>query len=101
MKAAMRFQAAITLSLLGAVSTSPALAEPGPGYTDSGGPSIPRPEGPASDEWRYGTYYLYPLTRHMAESGISQAWRCTLYPLTAVLDTAQLPLGALAGLFGD
>ncbi len=53
------------------------------------------------DEWSYGTYYIYPLTRHMDESDIPQTCRYALYPIAAVLDTVQLPFGALAGLFGE
>ena len=31
----------------------------------------------------------------------SMAWRHAMLPFTAVLDTVQLPFGAIAGLFGD
>jgi hypothetical protein len=89
--------AAILLALLLAIWTSPAAAEAGPATTTT---TSTRSAG-LGDDWRYSTYYLYPLTRHMEESDIPKGWRIPLYPITAVLDTAQLPFGALAGLFGD
>jgi hypothetical protein len=52
-------------------------------------------------EWRYDTYYLFPLTRHMDEAGIPPACRIPLYPFTVAFDLFQLPFGAIAGLFGD
>lgn len=85
---------AIAVALLSVAYTAPALAEAGPSYS-------PGPAASASldsDKWRYSTYYLYPLTRHM---GITRGWRYAMYPLTVVFDTVQLPWGALAGLFGD
>ena len=87
----------ITLALLTASFASPAAAEPPPSVSEGGIAAASSPD----DGWRYNTYYIYPLTRHLGESGIKGAWRYTLYPFTALLDTAQLPFGALAGLFGD
>ena len=58
--------------------------------------------GPAKEPWRYGTYYLFPLTRHLGTAGgVSRNWRYPLYPLTVAFDAGQLPFGAIAGLFGE
>jgi hypothetical protein len=51
--------------------------------------------------WRYDTYYLFPLTRHMGEAEIPLPCRIPLYPFAVAVDTVQLPFGAIAGLFGD
>jgi len=52
-------------------------------------------------EWRYDTYYLFPLTRHMPDSGLPLYGQIMLYPLSAAIDLVQLPIGALAGLAGE
>jgi hypothetical protein len=57
--------------------------------------------GEAERGWRYDTYYLFPLTRHMDEAGISPGWRIPLYPFTLAIDVAGLPAGAIAGLAGE
>ncbi len=97
MTASTGLATAIAVALLSVAYTAPALAEAGPSY--SPGPAASTSLD--SDKWSYSTYYLYPLTRHMDESEITGGWRYALYPLTVVLDTVQLPWGALAGLFGD
>jgi hypothetical protein len=51
--------------------------------------------------WRYGTQYLFPLTRGMDDAGIHGWVRFPVGALTVVLDTAHLPFGAVAGLFGS
>ncbi len=51
--------------------------------------------------WRYDTYYLFPLTRHMDEAGISPGWRIPLYPFTVAIDIGGLAPGAIAGLAGE
>ena len=51
--------------------------------------------------WRYDTYYLFPLTRHMDEAEIPRGCQIPLYPFTVAIDIAQLPFGAIAGLFGE
>jgi len=51
--------------------------------------------------WRYDTYYLFPLTRHMDEAEIPRPCRIPLYPFAVAIDIVQLPFGAIAGLFGD
>ena len=67
--------------------------------TDDG----PTPEEAWDDEhgWRYGTDYLFPLTRGGGEAGLPTWGRIVLSPITVALDTGLLPFGALAGLFGD
>lgn len=55
----------------------------------------------AREGWRYGTDYLFPLTRHIDETGLPLAGKIPLYPFTAALDLGQLAFGAVAGLFGD
>lgn len=67
--------------------------------TDDG----PTPEEAWDDEhgWRYGTDYLFPLTRGGGEAGLPTWGRIVLSPITIALDTGLLPFGALAGLFGD
>ena len=58
--------------------------------------------GAASETgWRYDTYYLMPLTRHMPESGLPRYGQIMLYPFGALIDLIQLPVGALAGLVGE
>lgn len=51
--------------------------------------------------WRYGTQYIFPLTRGMGDAGIPPVARYPLYPFTAIFDLGHLPIGALAGLFGN
>ena len=51
--------------------------------------------------WRYGTDYLFPLTRGGDEAGLPTWGRIVLSPITVALDTGMLPFGAVAGLFGD
>ena len=52
-------------------------------------------------QWRYGTYYLFPLTRNMDESGLARGWQWALYPLAVGIDVVQLPAGLFGGLYGD
>ena len=90
------FLLALSLAFLLGLWSSAALAESGPSPTGmSGSSDLP------DDGWHYGTYYLYPLTRHLGESEISKPWSYGMLPFTVVLDTVQLPFGAIAGLFGD
>jgi len=70
--------------------------------------SLPSDEGPTPEEawdtghgWRYGTDYLFPLTRGADEAGLPPWGRIVLSPITVALDLGMLPIGALAGLFGD
>jgi len=63
-----------------------------------------RSDGPyahTGEEWRYNTYYIFPLVRHMSASGLPMWGQCLTYPFAAIIDLAQLPVGALGGLFGD
>ena len=76
--------------------------------TELGAGSLPTDEGSTPEEawndqreWRYGTDYLFPLTRGGDEAGLPQWGRIVLSPITVALDLGMLPFGALAGLFGD
>jgi hypothetical protein len=51
--------------------------------------------------WRYGTQYLFPLTRGMDDAGIHGWVRFPVGALTVLFDAAHLPIGAVAGLFGS
>jgi hypothetical protein len=53
------------------------------------------------EEWRYNTYYIFPLVRHMPDSGLPKWGQWVTYPFAAIIDLGQLPVGALGGLFGD
>jgi hypothetical protein len=91
-KAAITLGAATVLAAL-AFAAAPAQAEQGPL------PALTSDQtaNPLDVGWRYDTYYIYPLTRHL---GMQSNWRFAIYPVTVVMDTAQLPFGAIAGLFG-
>jgi hypothetical protein len=58
------------------------------------------PPEASSDGWEYDDYYIFPLTRNMSDSGLPQAGQIALYPLAFLIDLAQWPVGALAGLAG-
>lgn len=112
MKAVITLSAATILAAF-AFAAAPALAEQGPV------PTAQAEDGdPTDDGWRYDTYYIYPLTRHINEREVEPGWtrwlfhpltaslgppwgHWLLYPITVTLDTVQLPFGALAGLFGE
>jgi hypothetical protein len=51
--------------------------------------------------WRYDTYYIFPLTRHMPDSELPMAGQIALYPFAFVIDLVQWPFGALVGLGGE
>ena len=53
------------------------------------------------EDWRYNTYYIFPLVRHMPDSGLPKWGQWMTYPFAAIIDLGQLPVGALGGLFGD
>jgi len=52
------------------------------------------------DGWEYDPYYIFPLTRHMPDTELPLAGQIILYPIGFLIDLAQWPLGALAGLAG-
>ncbi len=52
------------------------------------------------DGWEYDPYYIFPLTRHMSDSGLPRGGQIALYPLAFVIDLGQWPFGGLAGLAG-
>ena len=51
--------------------------------------------------WSYGTDQLMPLTRGMSDAGIPRAARWPLYLFTVPFDLVQLPIAAIAGLYGS
>jgi hypothetical protein len=51
--------------------------------------------------WRYGTQHFFGLSRGMEDAGVPRLARPFLYVLTVPFDTAQLPIAAISGLFGD
>lgn len=76
-----------------------------------GGQPVPEPDGGRFDgaidhwndqrPWRYGTQYLYGLTRGMDDAGVPRPAQYVLGVFTAIADTANLPIAAIAGLFGS
>ena len=56
---------------------------------------------PGHQGWRYDTYYIFPLTRHMPDSELSLGVQIALYPLAFAIDLGQWPFGAIAGLGGE
>ena len=56
---------------------------------------------PEDEGWRYDTYYIFPLTRHMPDSELSLGVQIALYPLAFAIDLGQWPFGAIAGLGGE
>ena len=56
---------------------------------------------PEDEGWRYGTYYIFPLTRHMPDSELSLGVQIALYPFAFAIDLGQWPLGVIAGLGGE
>lgn len=65
------------------------------------------PEASANDlwndqnPWRYGTDYIFPLTRGLDETGLPDTLQSAAMILTVPLDVANLPFGVVAGLFGS
>jgi hypothetical protein len=51
--------------------------------------------------WRYGTEYLFPLTRGLERSGLPSFLQPAAMVFTVPFDLGNLPLGAVAGLFGS
>jgi len=63
-------------------------------------PEPPRVE--QNDEWRYNSDYIYGMSRGLnADRDFGPGAKLTLMPLTLVLDTVLLPIGAIAGLLGQ
>ena len=54
-----------------------------------------------NDGWRYDTYYIFPLTRHMPDSELPMAGQIALYPFAFAIDLVQWPFGVLVGLGGE
>jgi len=55
----------------------------------------------SDDGWRYNTFFLFPLTRHMKETELPEYGQYILYPFAVGLDIIQFPVGALGGLLGE
>jgi hypothetical protein len=53
------------------------------------------------DGWQYDPYYIFPLTRHMNDSGLPFWAQVPLYPIGFAIDLVQWPVGLLAGLGGQ
>lgn len=109
-------------ALLLALGTGDAFADghiPAEQFVDEDAPSAAE-VWESQQEWSYSTYYLIPLLRHRDEAGKGGAWPWLmldpvydlirvpervrpypLYPVAAVFDLLHLPIGAIAGLFGD
>jgi hypothetical protein len=51
--------------------------------------------------WGYGTYYFFPLTRHMGEAGIPWPARPVLWLVSVPFDVGHLPWAVVSGLYGD
>lgn len=80
-------------------ATGEALAVKDP-YDASSAGSGDRVDEENSDAWEYDPYYIFPLTRHMADTELPVAGQVVLYPFAFVIDLVQWPFGALAGLGG-
>lgn len=59
------------------------------------------PSTSGDDGWRYNTYLLFPLTRHMKDTSLPDYGQYALYPFAVGLDIIQFPIGALGGLLGE
>jgi len=83
--------------LTASTSSADADADADAGYSDR---SRDAAEETQADGWEYDPYYIFPLTRHMSDSGLPKGGQYALYPLAVVIDLGQWPFGALAGLAG-
>ncbi len=94
--------AVLCAALLFGLTTSSKLmaAEPEPSSDRSGSYAEVASEEPREDGWEYDTYYIFPLTRHMPDSGLPFGAQIVLYPLAFSLDLVQWPVGVLSGLAG-
>lgn len=82
-----------SLSSLLLVVAEPALAENSEATDET---------GHSQDQgWRYDTYYIFPLTRHMPDSELPMAGQIALYPFAFAIDLVQWPFGVLVGLGGE
>lgn len=97
--AAMALATACVLSTLGASASEQAAAADPPtvSASDSSAKASTRTH---ADRWEYDPYYVFPLIRHMPDSGLPLAGQIALYPLAFVVDLGSWPVGALAGLAG-
>lgn len=62
--------------------------------------------GVAIEDWKdqnpygYGTDMLFPLTRDLQAMDLALWAKIPIYPVAALYDLGQLPIGALGGLWG-
>lgn len=82
------------------VTAGPVLAEDSDS-PDTDSETIDETNPTDHDGWRYGTYYIFPLTRHMPDSELPVAGQIALYPFAFAIDLVQWPFGVLVGLGGD
>lgn len=89
----------LMLIFAGLIAAGPASAEDGSSRYET------RSSGSVSvtgydDGWQYDPYYIFPLTRHMGDSGLPLWAQIPLYPIGFAIDLVQWPVGVLAGLGG-
>jgi hypothetical protein len=89
----------LSIGLACLLATSTVSADDEAAETSSGRSAAPYEEA-YSESWEYDSYYIFPLTRHMSDSGLPTAGQYALYPFAFVIDLGSCPLGALAGLAG-
>ena len=89
----------LTVIFVGLIMAGPASAEEGSsGYANRSSDSIW--VSGYDDGWQYDPYYIFPLTRHMSDSGLPLWAQIPLYPIGFAIDLVQWPVGLLAGLGG-
>jgi hypothetical protein len=90
----------LMVMLAGLIAAGPASAEDGSsGYATRSSDSVS--VSGYDDGWRYDPYYIFPLTRHMDDSGLPLWAQIPLYPIGFAIDLVQRPVGVLAGLGGQ
>ena len=90
----------LMVMLVALIAAAPASAEGG--RSDEATSSSGSASASGHDEaWQYDPYYIFPLTRHMSDSGLPLWAQVPLYPIGFAIDLVQWPVGALAGLAGQ
>jgi hypothetical protein len=89
-----------SLSSLLLVVAEPVLAENSDAPT-ADSEAIDETDQTDDEGWRYDTYYIFPLTRHMPDSELPMAGQIALYPFAFAIDLVQWPFGVLVGLGGE
>jgi len=95
------------LAMVGCFSLAPPLAQ-AEMTDDSLRKNYPKPSDNSalqqwrdSRSWRYSTDYLFGVTRGLKDQAIPPWCGRAAWIVTVPFDIANLPFGALAGLFGD